>query len=356
MPVTEQISRRQWNRTLLHRQHLLERVEEDAIEILDRCVGLQAQDPRAPFFGLLSRIEGFDSSELDDLLTEREVVRIALLRSTLFVVDAEDARWIRPLAQPVLDAELRRNHASKLVTATAEQVLADADELLAGRELRGAELGAALATRHPDEQPTVLTAIARCGLPLVQVPPRGLFRGKQAVTYQRFDDWVGPGEPAIAGDEARKDLIRLYLRGFGPATVQGIQTWCGLTGLRPLVVAMEADWELARLSGPDGEDLYDLEGLDIVDDGPVPPRLVAPFDNVLVAQADRRRIADEEVYRRTVTANGASPGFVLVDGFLAGTWRVRNDGTVGVEYLREVSAKARRDVDAEVDRVETFVG
>ncbi|NED62875.1 winged helix DNA-binding domain-containing protein, partial [Streptomyces sp. SID10244] len=71
-----------------------------------RCVGLQAQDPTAPFFGLWSRIDDFDPVELDGLLTDREVVRMALLRSTVFLIDAEDARWIRPIAQPLLDTEV----------------------------------------------------------------------------------------------------------------------------------------------------------------------------------------------------------------------------------------------------------
>ena len=93
------ISLRQWNRTLLQRQHLLERVDEDVLDVLDRCVGLQSQDPKVAFFGLWSRIADFDPADLDELMTGREVVRMALLRSTVFLMDAEDARWVRPLAQ-----------------------------------------------------------------------------------------------------------------------------------------------------------------------------------------------------------------------------------------------------------------
>lgn len=355
--MAEKLTRRQWNRTLLQRQHLLDRVDEDAIEVLDRCVGLQSQDPRAAFFGLHSRIEGFDPAELDDLLTEREVVRMALLRSTVFLVDAQDARWIRALAQPAITTELERYQAPRLVSADPTRVIADAADLLAGRELRGSVLGAELEKRHPGESPSVLTAIARCGLPLVQVPPRGLWRGRGSVTYRLFDEWVGPGEPAVEGDEARKDLIRLYLRGFGPATVQGIQTWSGLTRLRPLVEAMEADWELARLTGPDGEELFDLEGLDLTDaDAPCAATFLAPYDNVIVAQADRRRIADDEAYAATWTPNGRSPGFLLVDGFLAGTWRIDADGVVTVDCLRPLSAAERRGVEVERERLQQFCG
>ncbi|MEE4025524.1 winged helix DNA-binding domain-containing protein [Gordonia sp. PKS22-38] len=352
--MPQQITARQWNRTVLHRQHLLGRVDEDAIEVLDRCVGLQAQEPTAPFFGLWSRITDFEPTELDDLLRRREVVRMAALRSTVFLLDAEDARWIRRLAQPTLDTELAL-HARKLVGARSEQVLDDAAELLADGPMPGARLGAALVQRHPDEDPSTLVAVARCGLSLVQVPPRGLWRGVGAPTFALFDDWAGPGEPAVTGDEARLDLIRLYLRGFGPATVAGIQSWCGMTRLKTLVEKMEADWELVELTGPDGERLFDLEGLDLVDaDRPAPARLLAPYDNVLVAQADRRRIADEDRFGALRTPNGRSPGFVLLDGRLAGSWRIV-DGRVSVDMMVDPTPAERDDLEVEVQQLQQFI-
>lgn len=352
--MAQQITTGQWNRTLLHRQHLLQRVAEDAIEVLDRCVGLQAQDPRAPFFGFASRIADFVPQELDELLTGREVVRMAMLRSTIFLMDAEDARWVRPLVQPTLDAELA-THARRLVGVRTAEVAADAAELLAGRSLSASELARALHDRHPETTPSNLVAVARCVLPLVQVPPRGLWRGSAAPTYQLFDDWAGVGEPAVTGDEACRDLIRLYLRGFGPSTVQGIQRWCGLTRLTPVVEKMEADWELVEMCGPDGERLFDLEGLDIIAaDRPAPVRLLAPYDNVLVAQADRRRIADEDRVRRLRTPNGRSPGFVLIDGWLAGSWQI-DDGRVGVDLMVEPTTDQSADLEVEVQLLQHFI-
>ncbi|MFT3901435.1 MAG: winged helix DNA-binding domain-containing protein [Gordonia sp. (in: high G+C Gram-positive bacteria)] len=349
------ISVEQWNRTLLARQHLLERIDEDVIEVLDRCVGLQAQDPAPPFFALWSRIEGFDPADYDELLTEREVVRSVVLRGTLMALDAHDARWMRALVQPRIDAVTRTNH--KLpADVDAAAVVDFGREQIAGTELAGSSLRDALAQRWPSVPAADLMAVVRDGLHLVQVPPRGTWRGSGQPTYALLDDWIGPGEPAVDGDEARKDLVRMYLRGFGPASVAGIQTWSGLTGLGKLVEAMEADWELAKLDGPNGEVLYDLDGLPIVDgDTPAPVRLVAPFDHILVAQApaDRIRIADPDVFAKTVTPNGRSPGFVLVDGRLAGTWRL-TDGRVGVDYLVDVPAAQRRQVDQEALRLEAF--
>ncbi|MGU3291361.1 winged helix DNA-binding domain-containing protein [Williamsia sp. M5A3_1d] len=355
MTSSDRISLEQWNRTVLTRQHLLERVDDDAVEVLDRCVGLQSQDPRAAFFGLFSRVVDFDPAELDALMLDREVVRMALLRSTVFCIDAADARWIRPLAQPTLDTELRTNHLRTVVAADPAAVTERARELLTGRELSTKALGAALVERFPGESASTLCAIARCTLPLVQVPPRGLFAGSGATTYRLFDEWIGPGDPAVTGDEAVKDLIRLYLRGFGPATVAGVQSWSGLTRLRGPIEAMERDWELNRLTGPDGEELFDLDGLDIASaDEPAPARLLAPFDNVVVAQADRRRVIDEGVYKAMATPNGRMPGFAMVDGRVVGSWRIDASGIVSVEYLTDVPASRRKALDAEAEAVSQF--
>lgn len=345
----------QWNRALLQRQHLLNRVDEDAIEVLDRSVGLQAQDPQAPHYALAARIADYDPAEVDDLLTAREVVRMASLRGTVFLMDTEDARWIRPAVQPVLDRSVRSSHVRKLVAAQPEDIVEHARQLLSGSELPVKDLAEGLSERWPDESREALVAVARCGLLLVQTPPRGRWGRSGGVQYALLDDWAGPGEPAITGTEAVQELIRLYLRGFGPSSASGMQTWCGLTGMRPILDAMVDDWELQTYESPDGATLYDLEGLSLADgDEPAPARLLAPFDNIVVAQADRVRVMDEEVYQALRTPNGLSPGFVLVEGRVVGSWKpVRDKGVLRVDtdYLLPVSNESRAAVDAEKDRL-----
>lgn len=350
---------RQWNRTLLQRQHLLERVDEDVLEVLDRCVGLQSQDPKAAFFGLWSRITDFDPLDLDELLIGREVVRMALLRSTVFLMDAEDARWVRPLAQASLENELRANHYKRIADADPGEVATFGREVLTGTELSVKILKDALAARWPDADASSLAAVVRSLVPLVQVPPRGTWNGSDTTTYGLYDDWCGPGESAVSGAEAIKDLIRLYLRGFGPASIKGIQTWAGVTRLRPIIDSMEADWELGKLEGPDGEELFDVEGLTLADeDVDAPARLVAPFDNIVLAQAtDHRRVVDDETFKKLATPNGRSPGFVLVDGRVVGMWNRRRDGkatTVEVEYFDKVAVRDKRAVDEERENLIGF--
>ena len=355
--MTRRISLREWNRTLLSRQFLLERVDLPVLEVLDRCVGLQSQEPQAAFFGLWSRIEGFRPAELDHLMTERQVVRMASLRSTVFLMSTEDARWVRPVGQPALDGELAI-HAKQLHGAEPDEIVQAGHALLTGTELSVRRLGQLLGASWPEERPSTLSAIVRAALPLVQVPPRGLWRRSGATTYRLLDEWAPDAEPAITGHDALQQLIRLYLRGFGPATVNGIQTWARLTKLTRLVDAMVASGEIVRIEGPEEEKLFDLAGLEIVDgDAPAPVRLLAPFDNVVVAQADRRRIVDQEVFPHLVTANGQSPGFVLVDGRVVGAWKppgITSRTDVELEYLAPVTTRDRRLVAEELDRLNAF--
>jgi DNA glycosylase AlkZ-like len=355
--MTRRISLRDWNRTLLSRQFLLERIDLPVLDVLDRCVGLQSQEPQAAFIGLWSRIEAFRPAELDQLMTERRVVRMASLRSTVFLMATEDARWVRPVGQPALDAELTA-HAKQLRGADPEAIVEAGSALLTGTELSVRRLGQLLGERWPHEQPSTLAAIVRAALPLVQVPPRGLWRRGGATTYRLLQEWAPPAEPAYAGDDALRQLIRLYLRGFGPSTVTGIQTWARLTKLTRVIEAMLTNGEIVTIEGPEGERLFDLPGMAIIDgDTPAPVRLLAPFDNVVVAQADRRRIVDSDVFPHLVTANGRSPGFVLVDGRVVGAWKppgLTRPRDIEVTYLTHVSPVDRRLVTAEVDRLNAF--
>ncbi|WP_240506459.1 winged helix DNA-binding domain-containing protein [Thermoactinospora rubra] len=96
------ISRRALNRATLARQLLLSRHRMPAMRAVEHLVGLQAQAPQPPYFGLWCRLAGFRPAELADLLVERRAVRIVLMRGTVHLVSAEDCLTVRPLVQPVL--------------------------------------------------------------------------------------------------------------------------------------------------------------------------------------------------------------------------------------------------------------
>ena len=104
---TDTLNLRALNRALLARQMLLCPVPlpagpgraEAVIGMVEHLAGLQAQAPFPPYFGLWSRLAGFRPADLADLLVGRQVVRIALMRSTIHLVSARDCLTFRPLVQ-----------------------------------------------------------------------------------------------------------------------------------------------------------------------------------------------------------------------------------------------------------------
>ncbi|HXR27405.1 MAG TPA: crosslink repair DNA glycosylase YcaQ family protein, partial [Candidatus Baltobacteraceae bacterium] len=77
-PEGATLDRRTLNRTLLARQHLLERADLSVGAAIEALVGLQAQVPRDPYISLWSRLRGFDPADLEALVLERRAVRMTL--------------------------------------------------------------------------------------------------------------------------------------------------------------------------------------------------------------------------------------------------------------------------------------
>ena len=172
MTAVRTLTTRDLNRTLLARQHLLERVAMPAIDMIEHLVGMQAQEPRDPYVALWSRLVDFRPTELEGLLLEKRAVRMALMRSTIHLVSTDDALAFRPVVQPALDWELFRNKtwSAGLEGVDLEPVLAYGRELVDERPRSLAELRVAMAERFPGRDATTLAYACRGRLPTFQVP------------------------------------------------------------------------------------------------------------------------------------------------------------------------------------------
>src|SRR5262245_38240412 len=109
MATTDRLTARALGRATLSRQFLLDRAAMPLMGSITHLVGLQAQNPLDPYSALWSRLAGFEAAELAELMIERAVVRIVVMRGTIHLVTADDCLSLRPLMQPVLDAEIARH-------------------------------------------------------------------------------------------------------------------------------------------------------------------------------------------------------------------------------------------------------
>lgn len=317
-------------------------------EALEHLVGLQAQEPQAPYLGLWSRLDDFQPSELSDLIARRGAVRGALMRATLHLVTAGDWRFLRPLISTVLARRFRSSPFGKAVAGLdLGEVLALGRALLAEQPRTRAELGSHLAARFAGD-PTSLAYAVSYLEPLVQVPPRGLWRRSGPARWTTADAWLDRRRPP---EVAAEDLIARYLRAFGPASVQDVQAWSGLTQLS-LVIDTRRN-RFRSFVDEQGRELLDVQdGLLPDAKAPAPPRFLAPFDNAILAHADRGRIIDRE-HRGLVTRDRLMRTF-LIDGFVAGAWEL--DGrTLHVRPFRPLDAGARRALEDEARRVVSFL-
>jgi len=335
------LSTRTLNRALLARQFLLERQPIDVPGAIEHLVGMQAQSPTAPYVGLWTRLAGFAPTHLSDLYTKRGVVRIALMRSTIHLVTARDCAALRPLVQPAIDRTTFSAGRRRLLGLDFDELASAGRAIVEEAPVTFTDLGARLAPRWPDIDPAALAYAVRALVPLVQVPPRGLWGAGGPPRHTSIEAWLGR---APARRLVRKGLVLRYLAAFGPASVRDAQMWSGLTGLREVFDRLRPRLRVFR--GPDGRELFDFPDAPRPDpDTPAPPRFLPEFDNVLLAHADRARIVADR-HRPAIYRNGIIAPTLLLDGFARAICAVKRGRKRATLMIRPLDRITRSDRDA----------
>jgi hypothetical protein len=347
------LSARALNRATLARQLLLHRSDTTAAAALEHLVGLQAQSPTPPYIGLWSRLQRFRTADLSSLIVERKAVRIALMRGTIHLVTSPDCLALRPTLQPVLDRALRTTYGRQLAGLDVDAVAAAGRLLVDERPRTFAELRAALAPEWPDRDPEAVAMVVRHMLPLVQVPPRGIWGARGRSSHTSAEAWLGrPLAAGLGSDE----LIARYLAAFGPSTIRDIQAWSGLSGLAPFVERLAP--RLTRFVDEHGRELLDLsEAPRPGTDTPAPVRFLPEYDNLLLSHADRTRVITDAHRALVFAKNGIVSATVLVDGFVQATWRIarrRDAALLVVEPFDRLPGRQARAVFAEGRRLLRF--
>ncbi|MGL5816035.1 MAG: winged helix DNA-binding domain-containing protein [Phycicoccus sp.] len=358
----ETLDRRRLTLATLDRQLLLERRPLEVAAAVEHLVGLQAQEPLEPYVGLWSRLTRFTPSALAGALEGRTLVRTLMMRRTLHLHTAADCLALRPAHQQMLRTRMTGTLRPYLRGVDLDE-LAAAGEPLFEQARTATEVGRMLGERWPDAEARWLGDALTCLVPLVQVPPRGLWGRTGPARCTTVRAWLR-ADTAARGD-VLDTLVLRYFRAFGPASSSDLRAWCGLSGLPAVVERLRP--RLRSYRDEAGRELLDVAEGRLPDDDAAPPaRFLPAFDNTVLGYDDRRRVVDDE--HRGLSVSGAR--FVLLDGRVAATWSASAPGfgpradasaagdpvTVRVRALRALASSETDDVVREGDALAVFLG
>ena len=345
---------RELNRAALSRQMLLRRETLPVSDAVGRLAGLQAQVASPPYVGLWTRLQGFEARDLTLALHEKQVVRAAMMRSTLHLVTSEDYLLLWPAIQPALVRALGAFFGRRGRELDVEKLVSAARTWLNEQPRTQGELRALLSELEPGRDPAAMSYAVRSYLPLVQIPSGGRWGYSNRPSYALAEDWLGRG---ISGTGDPSSLVFRYLAAFGPATVMDLQAWSGLVRLKETVSELKPDLRVYHDEA--GRELLDLPG------APLPPatlaapvRFLPDYDNLVLSHADRPRVIPDEHRPKVFLSAGRVRATFLVDGFVAGIWRIGKSGrtaTLLVEPFGKLPQDALDALAAEGKRLLRFV-
>jgi hypothetical protein len=327
----------------LARSHLLEPAPLDRLVDVVRDVGLvQAQVLSAAELGLAVRVRDATVADVQrELYERRSIVKTWSIRGTLHLVPADEL--------PLWAAAARGPDAPD--PAPLDDAIAEA---LDGRCLTRQELAEAVGDeRLLSGWGERLWTSAVTGR-LCFGPPRGA-----NVTFVRADQWIG-GWREVDPLEARREVLRRYLRAYGPAKPDDFRRWSGFGRDESRALFEEADLEAVRvegkraflLRGDDGDFDRDLTSV----------RLLPRYDAYVIGFRPHEPLVPEPVKERIKqdpkgrweTITGVSP--LIVDGVATGLWRRASNGEVEVEHVLPLPRARKGDLDAARERVREILG
>jgi hypothetical protein len=332
---------RELNRATLARQLLLERKRLSARAVIERLVGMQAQWPPSPYIGIWTRTTGFRREALERELVRGTIVKATVMRQTLHLLTLRDYALIRA-------AMSETNF--PWMSLLAEELAPVVRELAAAGPVTSADAIALLEQEHDLKGISARRAwrAARVRAHLLHHHETALWHGRPEGRFVAIEE-----PETLIPVEARAEMIRRYLAAFGPSSLRDIVQWSMMHV--PELKASLALLELRRFRDEQARELFDVPRGDLPDpDTPAPVRFLPKWDNLLLAHAERTRVLPEQLRRKVIRHNGDVAQTFLVDGFVAGIWRLEKR-RVQLEPLTPLSRAARRELRDEAERLEAFL-
>jgi hypothetical protein len=317
------------------------------VDVAERLLAVQGQDPRGARLAIRARTAGLGAADVDRELSEDRSLLITWLnRGTLHLVRSEDYALLQALTTPPLLTSSSRRLRQEGVSEKAAELGVETIERALAEEgpLSGKDLKARLETAGvPVEGQAFIHLMFLSALRGISV--RGPMVGKQHA-YVLVRGWLGPQKP-VDRDVALAELARRYLVGHGPADERDLARWAGL----PLRDARAGFNAIASELAERDDGLFDLAKRPPAEPHPA-PRLLGAYDPLLLGWTSREEVVGP--HKMLVTINGIFRPFALVDGRAVAIWRYAG-GKVTIEHLGKVTKEAAKALEADAGAVEEFL-
>ncbi|CAN5799019.1 winged helix DNA-binding domain-containing protein [soil metagenome] len=356
-------------RARLARRHFLSAPAADVpiAEMTASLIGWHATDPATPYLSLWARRPGFAIADLDaEVYERRALVKQLAMRRTLWLITSPDlavvqtgasdrvaanerrrliadveksgvaadgARWLEVASTAVLDHLARHGEAGTTQLRTALPELAGTYDPAPGKTWGGIGHVA----------PRVMTVLSVSGA-IVRGPNAGSWVTSRP-QWVRTADWLGP-VAQVPAEQARDELVRTWLRAFGPASLADLKWWFGstLTAKRSALSAV----------GAVEVDLHGTPGYALPDD--LEPEPAAEPWVALLPSLDVTTMGwfERDWYlgghrSQVFDTNGNAGPTVWCDGRVVGAWNQDADARVQLLLLEDPGAWARKALQRNAD-------
>jgi len=350
----------------MRRQHLIERAPAgNLLEGVEAVHGIQAQISAHAQFAVAQRIERCKPAEIDRALwQEKSLIKTWAMRGTVHWLPATEeplfVAGMRVVRLPSIDRWWRNEG---IAPEQVQQFHAAVLDALADGPKTRQEVAVAVVPRVGEwAEPYLLSSwgsgfkrMCQAGL-IVFGPSRGT-----NVTFARRDSWT-PHEEWSDGDVALRELIRRYVRSFGPVTIQDAAYWLG-AAIREVQSAWNALQPELAPARVDGQERWLLAG-DVADltsmgDVRLPVRLVPAFDPLLLAHREKTDLLPETLRKRIYGAAAWVYPAVLVQGAVAGKWqyeRKPKQMIVTIEPFQKLTKVTQRAIEREANYLAKLSG
>jgi uncharacterized protein YcaQ len=339
----------------LARHHLNRASATDVVSLCGDICGAQAQLTTAAHLQLWTRDHSLRRAEIESALWEqRTLVKTHLMRQTLHIIPTADfSTYIAALKSCRVADALRVMKRCKIDDEEGHSLTPLILDALSQGPLNRSAITAAV---RPKVSKRVQSWMAKVwSITRIPVAEGLLCYGSgegNEITLIRTDQWIKPQKP-VADDTARAELLRRYLRAYGPATIRDFAHWAGLPAPQVRTLREALGQQVCDVSA-DGrgclllrEDLPSIAKSSSVE-GSV--RLLPHFDPYLLAHREKDHLLPAKHYKKVYRNQGWISPVVLLGGQVAATWAYKFKGAklqISIQPFETLRRPVREAITAE---------